>query len=75
MDYGDKKDWANSTGEHVEVEQGRRKSTAEEVTELSSIEATAASKAAWLISITVSTGGFLFGMHLSSSVSMTIDEC
>lgn len=40
---------------------GRRLSTAEEVTMLSEIEATAASKAAWLISITVSLGGFLFG--------------
>lgn len=39
----------------------RRKSTSEEVVELSGIEATAASKAAWLISITVSIGGFLFG--------------
>lgn len=33
-------------------------------TELSSIESTAASKAAWLISIVVSIGGFLFGMYL-----------
>jgi MFS transporter, SP family, solute carrier family 2 (myo-inositol transporter), member 13 len=39
----------------------RRASVAEEITELSGIEATAASKAAWLISITVSIGGFLFG--------------
>lgn len=39
----------------------RRKSVSEEVVELSGIEATAASKAAWLISITVSIGGFLFG--------------
>lgn len=30
--------------------------------ELSSIEATAASKTAWLISIVVSIGGLLFGM-------------
>lgn len=30
--------------------------------ELSSIESTAASKAAWLISIVVSIGGLLFGM-------------
>jgi len=29
---------------------------------LSGIEATAASRAAWLISITISLGGFLFGM-------------
>lgn len=39
--------------EHVE----RRKSVSDEVTELSGIEATAASKAAWLIAITVSLGG------------------
>ena len=47
--------------EHVENAY-RRQSVAEEVTELSGIEATAASKAAWLISVTVSIGGFLFGM-------------
>lgn len=39
----------------------RRKSVTEEATELSAIEATAASKAAWLIALTVSIGGFLFG--------------
>lgn len=39
----------------------RRKSITEEATELSAIEATAASKAAWLIALTVSIGGFLFG--------------
>lgn len=32
--------------------------------DLGSIEATAASKAAWLISIVVSIGGFLFGRYL-----------
>jgi hypothetical protein len=32
--------------------------------DLSSIEATAASKAAWLISTVVSIGGLLFGMYL-----------
>lgn len=35
---------------------------AEQIAELSGIEATAASKTAWLISITVSLGGLLFGM-------------
>ena len=35
---------------------------AEHLANLSGIEATAASKAAWLISITVSLGGLLFGM-------------
>ena len=34
----------------------------EKIEELSSIEDTAASKAAWLISMTVSLGGFLFGI-------------
>jgi SP family myo-inositol transporter-like MFS transporter 13 len=34
---------------------------AEQIAQLSGIEATAASKAAWLISITVSLGGLLFG--------------
>jgi MFS transporter, SP family, solute carrier family 2 (myo-inositol transporter), member 13 len=48
--------------EQIEVVADRHQSTAAEVTELSAIEATAASKAAWLISVTVSTGGFLFGM-------------
>ena len=51
------KGFAEVQEEYVE----RRKSTSEEVTELSGIEATAASKAAWLISATVSIGGFLFG--------------
>ena len=46
---------------HVETIE-RRKSVSEEINDLSGIEATAASKAAWLISITVSIGGFLFGM-------------
>jgi MFS transporter, SP family, solute carrier family 2 (myo-inositol transporter), member 13 len=50
----------SSVEDHVEIVD-RRQSVAEEVTELSGIEATAASKAAWLISITVSIGGFLFG--------------
>lgn len=48
------------TKEHVE-DAGRRYSTADEVDELSTIESTAASTAAWLFSITVSLGGFLFG--------------
>lgn len=47
--------------EHIE----RRKSTSEEATELSGIESTATSSAAWLIALTVSIGGFLFGsFHL-----------
>jgi SP family myo-inositol transporter-like MFS transporter 13 len=53
---------------HVE-DAGRRTSLVEEVTELSGIEATAASKAAWLISVTVSFGGFLFGEPVMTSFS------
>lgn len=37
-------------------------SHSQQLAELSGIEAEAASKAAWLISITVSLGGLLFGM-------------
>jgi SP family myo-inositol transporter-like MFS transporter 13 len=40
------------------------KEHADQLAELSGIEATAASKAAWLISITVSLGGLLFGTYL-----------
>lgn len=36
---------------------------ADQIAELSGIEATAASKAAWLISMTVSLGGLLFGTY------------
>jgi MFS transporter, SP family, solute carrier family 2 (myo-inositol transporter), member 13 len=43
--------------EHLEREQ----TTSDDLVELSGIEATATSKAAWLIAITVSIGGFLFG--------------
>lgn len=43
--------------------------TSEKIQELSSIEDTAASKAAWLICITVSLGGFLFGAYRASSRS------
>ncbi|KAB8070617.1 general substrate transporter [Aspergillus leporis] len=51
----------------IEAEKG-------EVADLSSIEDTAASKAAWLISVTVSIGGLLFGYDTGyiSSVLVTI---
>ncbi|PSN65455.1 putative transporter [Corynespora cassiicola Philippines] len=47
-----------------------------QITDLSGIEATAASKAAWLISITVSLGGLLFGYDTGyiSSVLVTIND-
>lgn len=56
------------------TKQDRRLSVAEEVTELSGIEATAASKAAWLISLTISQAGFLFGYDTGyiSSVLVTL---
>lgn len=47
--------------EHFEREQ----TVSDELVELSGIEATATSKAAWLIAITVSIGGFLFGQQQS----------
>lgn len=52
----------------------RRMSVAEEVTELSGIEATATSKAAWLISLTISICGLLFGYDTGyiSSVLVTL---
>lgn len=46
---------------YIEDASERRLSVNDEVTDLSAIEATAASRAAWLISVTVSMGGFLFG--------------
>lgn len=60
--------------EQVEYTESRRQSITDEVTVLSSIEATAASKAAWLISLTISQCGFLFGYDTGyiSSVLVTI---
>ena len=56
--WSEKEQTWSGTDSGVQIEDaGRRLSTADEVTELSGIEATAASKAAWLISITVSMGG------------------
>ncbi|KAI0884275.1 general substrate transporter [Annulohypoxylon maeteangense] len=64
---------ANIVGSSDHVEDVQFKN-AEEFTELSGIEATAASKAAWLICIAVSLGGLLFGYDTGyiSSVLVTI---
>lgn len=60
--YSEKSSMDPKMGKEEFVETvNRRKSITEEATELSAIEATAASKAAWLIALTVSIGGFLFG--------------
>jgi SP family myo-inositol transporter-like MFS transporter 13 len=45
---------------------------ADQIANLSGIEATAASKAAWLISMTVSLGGLLFGMCINYSVTLSL---
>ena len=73
MESPDKKSLSGKD-EQVEIVVERRHSTADQVTELSAIEATATSKAAWFISATVSTGGFLFGYDTGyiSSVLVTI---
>lgn len=52
--------------EHVDTIDAE-KGGLQDVSELSGIEDTAASKAAWLISVTVSIGGLLFGMSLADS--------
>ena len=53
----------SSHQEHVE-EADLKKGSYDEQAALSSIEDTAASKAAWLITLTVSLGGFLFGLYM-----------
>lgn len=67
----------HASEEYIEDAQ-RRPSVADEITELSGIEATAASSAAWLITVTVSLGNFLFGessQHdLEYSVKLTIPQ-
>ncbi|CAK1360802.1 Myo-inositol transporter 1 [Cercospora beticola] len=57
-----------------QIEDLKDRETFDEITALSGIEATAASRAAWLISITVSLGGFLFGYDTGyiSSVLVSI---
>ena len=57
----------NSTAD--KIEDVSESENAQQLAELSAIEATAASKAAWLISITVSLGGLLFGMKNRSRYS------
>jgi SP family myo-inositol transporter-like MFS transporter 13 len=64
--HADLKEKSEAGPSHVE-DAGLRPSLVEEATELSGIEATAASKAAWLISVTVSFGGFLFGEPVLTS--------
>lgn len=58
-DEKQKQTWAAE--EHIE-DADLKAGLPSDVTELSAIEATAASTAAWLITLTVSLGGFLFGM-------------
>jgi SP family myo-inositol transporter-like MFS transporter 13 len=60
----DKKDikFDNSATDKIEDVSESENMHSQYLAELSGIEATAASKAAWLISITVSLGGLLFGM-------------
>jgi len=65
MAYGDsfdvKKDLKADGLATDQVEDILESDHADQLAQLSSIEATAASKGAWLISITVSLGGLLFG--------------
>jgi hypothetical protein len=58
--------WDESNSETIEQIETHKDghTTHEQIEELSALEATAASKAAWLISITVSLGGLLFGTSL-----------
>ncbi len=58
----DKKDLKFDNNTTDKIEDVTESEHAQHLAELSSIEATAASRAAWLISITVSLGGLLFGM-------------
>jgi len=61
-EFSDVKFQSHDSQEKIE-DVSQAKEHAERLAELSGIEATAASKAAWLISITVSLGGLLFGTY------------
>ena len=74
MALHDVKDLSLSKDQEVEHDELRRASTAEELTELSGIESTATSKAAWLIAMTVSLGGFLFGQWIQDRLR-TLSNC
>lgn len=63
--YDEKKTYGDEQIDHIE----RQQSPSEDLYDnLSGIEETAASKAAWLISITVSIGGFLFGKKVYNAL-------
>ena len=72
MAVSNEKDLATSKDLEVEHHEQRRGSTGDELTELSSIESAATSKAAWLIAITVSLGGFLFGQYATYDIPSTV---
>lgn len=59
--FDEKKDLKFETSSTDKIEDLAESEHAQHLAQLSSIEATAASRAAWLISITVSLGGLLFG--------------
>ena len=60
--FDEKKDLKIDNSTADKIEDVSESEHSQQLAELSAIEATAASKAAWLISITVSLGGLLFGM-------------
>jgi len=72
--FNEKKDLKFGGSTTDKIEDVSDSAYAEHLANLSGIEATAASKAAWLISITVSLGGLLFGYDTGyiSSVLVTI---
>jgi SP family myo-inositol transporter-like MFS transporter 13 len=68
----DKKDEVWKTEEHIE-DVGSEDNNGIDIAALTSIEDAATSKAAWLITLTVSLGGFLFGMAECSVQSTESD--